>query len=171
MFKSANKPMGVTVALDPNDPAIAEGKKKFFGNRFVGKFLSKEVVQTDIGVMTCFMIHLFSDPNNEAAFTQAPDGEVVSLRGTKIICDAFDYGTDGSGIQPGDIVEVVNKGMKKGQSGYAKTTGYWDIAIGSFRPSQFKQAAPASAPQAQPASNPQPPAASQGVTAAKRLGY
>lgn len=169
MFKSANKPMGVTVALDQNDPAIAEGKKKFFGNRFVGKFLSKEVVQTDIGVMTCFMIHLFSDPNNEAAFTQAPDGEVVSLRGTKIICDAFDYGTDGSGIQPGDIVEVVNKGMKKGQSGYAKTTGYWDIAIGSFRPSQFKQAA--HAPQAQVVDNRQPPATSGGVAAAKRLGY
>lgn len=174
MFKSANKPMGVTVALDPNDKAIAEGKKKYFGDRFVGKFLSREDVKMDEGIMICYMLHLFTDPNNEASFLQPPEGEFVSLRGTQMIVDAFDHGTDGSGIQPGDIVEVVIKGYKYGKSGLAKTNGYWEVAIGSFRPTQFKPAANAQTGNPQPpqqAVTQAPPASSQGVAQAKRLGY
>lgn len=126
--------MGMTVAFEAADPAIAEGKKKYFGDRLVGKFMSHESVTTDIGQMDVYMIHLYKDMADESKFGQAPDGEMVSLRGTKIIKDAFEYGTDGQGIQPGDIVEIVIKGKKKGMSGFAKTTGYWDIAVNSFRP-------------------------------------
>lgn len=173
MFKSANKPMGITVALDPNDKAIAQGKKKYFGERLVGKFLSTETVKTDMGMMTCYMLHLYADPTNEAMFGKQPDGEVVSLRSTKIIGEAFEHGTDGSGIQPGDIVEIVNHGHKFGKTGFAKEKGYWDVSIGSFRPgATFAPAAPVNtvAPE-QPAVTQAPSPASAGVAAAKRIGY
>ena len=139
MFKSANKPMsGVAVAWEENDPKIAEGKKKFFGERIVGKFIeSGRFVKGHTDCAT-YMLKLYADFNDDSKFGQEPDGEIVTVWGSKLIDDAFGYGGDGSGIQPGDIVEIVYRGRKETANGQNE---YHDFAIGSMRPAPtFKPA-------------------------------
>lgn len=132
LFKSANKPTGgVSVSWDPKDPKIEEGKKKYFGNRIVGKFLQSGRYQKGHTDSATYTIHLYADMNDESKFGQDPDGEVVTVWGAKLIDDAFAYGGDGNGIQPGDIVEIVYNGYKDTVSGDNR---YQHFDVGSMRP-------------------------------------
>lgn len=158
------------VAWQENDAAIAEGKAKFFGNRVVGKFVDQGRLKK--GKIDCakYTLHLYADMNDESKFGKDPDGELVTVWGAKLIDDAFNYGTDGSGILVGDIVEIVYEGWKDPQSKDAN--GYHGFKVGSFRPSQFKTTVTGTAHAPVQAAAPQtPPQASAGVAAAKRIGY
>lgn len=143
---------GVSIAWTGNDPKIAEGKAKFFGPRIVGKFIEVNRFQKGAKNYTTYTVHLYADFSNHAKFGQDPDGEVVTLWGCKVIDTSFERGYDGTGIKPGDIVEVIFNGERETVK---KDNTYYDFTVNAFTPApKFNQTAPAAS--SQPAAAPAP---------------
>lgn len=154
---------GVSIAWTENDPKIAEGNAKFFGPRIVGKFIATNHVGQGAKKYTNYTVQLYADFNDVSKFGQDPDGEVVTLWGSTVLNNAFERGYDGTGIKPGDIIEVIYKGLRKPVSG---GDSYYDYTLNAFTPSPaFKPTAPAAAPAAPT------PAAPAKNDALDQLGY
>lgn len=147
MFKNTGKQMGgVSVSWKADDDRLAEGNNKYFGERIVGKFIEMNRFEKGKKTFTTYLIKLYADFNDESKFGQEPDGEEVTVWGTTVIDGCFERGSDGTGIKPGDIVEIVYHGIKETANGQNE---YQNFTVGAFTPSpSFKPAASAAAPAA-----------------------
>lgn len=122
----------INVSWEENDDRISEGGNKFYGKRIVGKYIGMDRIEKGKKVYTKYDIKLYADFNDESKFGQEPEGDVVTVWGTTVLDGCFERGSDGSGIKPGDIVEIVYNGKKETAD---KANEYHDFSVGAFTPS------------------------------------